>query len=146
MAVTAPKCPLCKSVHWQREPHVWTDGEPVEKAPTHRIGAFRKPLEARKPSAVSDPSSVPTGRLDQMEARLEVLERSHAVLLAAIAVSTESANSANSANRLPANNTRPANTVMKKTAQVGKTESPAGRKTYQRDLMRKRRAAKKAGS
>lgn len=146
MPVTAPKCPLCKSVHWQREPHVWTDAEPVEKAPTHRTGAFRKPLEARKSSALSIPSSVSCETCRDLAIEI--------VTLKSLLDQARGQRDASQAALTQAIDARPAAIAFRQAQLESNAQSNApldsnaagfDKKAYQRDLMRKRRAAKKVG-
>ena len=45
--MSAPKCPLCGSNHWQRDPHIWPDEPQPKKS---------KPIqEPEKPASVPEP-------------------------------------------------------------------------------------------
>jgi len=48
--MSAPKCPLCGSNHWQRDPHVWKD-EPIQDP--------EKPASVPEPEPTTIPAPEP---------------------------------------------------------------------------------------
>ncbi len=131
-----PKCRLCGALHYANEPHADFD----KFSTKHSLGAFSGPTPkalraargaSRLPEFVTRevPRSEPASRVKALEARIEELEDEVKQLKRLLAeANAKLANTANAPANTPAN-----------AANKPKTDRTA----YQRELMRKRRAAKR---